>query len=95
MKCPKCGLTRIKRSHSRGFQERLQKLFGRRIYRCINCGWRGIRQAKSSHNRRYTKKKILVQSIIIIIVIIITILTVLYLNREEPTPVQKESAGSV
>jgi DNA-directed RNA polymerase subunit RPC12/RpoP len=92
MKCPKCGSTKIKRSHSRGFQERLRKLFHQRAYRCINCGWRGILKAKPSSTKRYAKKKILVQIIIIIIIIIAIYLTILYLDREEPTPVQ-DSAG--
>jgi uncharacterized membrane protein len=88
MQCPKCRSTKIKRSHSRGFWERLQKLFGRRIYRCIDCGWRGIRQAKSSRTRRYSKKNILIQIITIIIIIIAVYLIISYLDREERPPDQ-------
>ncbi len=72
MKCPKCGSTKIKLSHSRGFQERLKKLFHQRIYRCIKCNWRGILKAKSSHISTRKKKKILVLIIFVIIAVVIS-----------------------
>lgn len=42
MICPHCHSDKLRRSHSRNFYERFQKLFGRRAFRCGDCGWRGI-----------------------------------------------------
>ena len=94
MNCPKCGSTKIKRSHSRSFQERLRKLFNQRPYRCIDCNWRGILEtkAKSSRTKRYTKKYILTHLIIIIIIIIGIYLIISYLDSIDPPPNQ-DSAG--
>ncbi|MBM4272302.1 MAG: hypothetical protein FJ139_09150 [Deltaproteobacteria bacterium] len=39
---PQCNSSRLKRSHSRGLKERFVKITGKRAYRCIRCGWRGI-----------------------------------------------------
>jgi hypothetical protein len=86
MKCPKCGSKRIKQSHARSFQERLQKLFNQKPYRCIDCDWRGILKAKPFHNRQYSKEYILLQIITVIIIIIAIYLIVLYLDRKEPAP---------
>jgi len=41
-KCPQCGSSRIERSRSRSFLERVRKRFtGKRPHRCHACGWRG------------------------------------------------------
>jgi DNA-directed RNA polymerase subunit RPC12/RpoP len=64
MKCPKYGSKKIKSSHSRGFKERLQKLFNQKPYRCIDCGWRGILKTKSFRTKRDVKKYILVNTTI-------------------------------
>lgn len=42
MNCPNCHSQKLRRSHSRNFYERLQKIFGRMAFRCEQCGWRGI-----------------------------------------------------
>lgn len=82
-KCPRCGSTRMKRSHSRGFKERLLKIFEQRAYRCINCGWRGIlhgQATKADNARKYSFNQIF----IIILTILISIAGVFYwlLNAE-------------
>ena len=41
MICPNCHTEKLRRSHSRTLAERAQKLLGRLIFRCENCGWRG------------------------------------------------------
>ena len=75
MNCPKCGSTRLRRSHSRNFKERLRKLFNQRAWRCIDCNWRGILKSKSSRTKPHEKEYILVQ-ITMIIITIITIIAV-------------------
>jgi DNA-directed RNA polymerase subunit RPC12/RpoP len=92
MKCPKCGSTRIKRSHARDFQERLQKLFFREPYRCIDCGWRGIRQQLPSKTKL---RKIIINiiGIILIAIAIIAIMRYLAMEPDEPyTNVQPAQA---
>lgn len=44
MFCPQCGSERIRRSRTRGFNEKIAKLFGNRAFRCREkeCGWRGL-----------------------------------------------------
>jgi hypothetical protein len=42
MICPNCHSDKLRRSHSRNLNERLQKLFGRMAFRCQNCDWRGV-----------------------------------------------------
>jgi predicted RNA-binding Zn-ribbon protein involved in translation (DUF1610 family) len=91
MKCPKCGSKKINRSHSRNFKERLQKLFNQKVFRCIDCGWRGIIIIKSSRTNREKKKYIIVQIITIIIIIIAIYFIISYLKREEPEPVQQSA----
>lgn len=43
MICPKCGSDRLRRSHTRGFKERLLKSLGYKAFRCRapDCDWRG------------------------------------------------------
>ena len=89
MKCPKCGSKRIKRSHSRNFQERLQKLFNKKTYRCIDCDWRGIFKVKASRTKRDVKKYILIKITIIIVIIIAIYLIISHLDREESSPIQQ------
>jgi DNA-directed RNA polymerase subunit RPC12/RpoP len=91
MPCPKCGSKKIKRSHSRGLKERLQKLFNQRPYRCTDCGWRGIIKTKSSHKKRDGNKYILIQIITIIIIIIAVYFIISYLSREEATADQQSA----
>ena len=91
MKCPKCGSTKIKRSHSRGLKERFQKLFNKKTYRCIDCDWRGTFKAKSSHTKHDVKKYFFIKIAIIIIIIIAIYLIISYLKREEPSPEQQSA----
>jgi hypothetical protein len=44
MFCPLCGSARIKRSHTRGFEEKLLKFLGFKAFRCEEelCPWRGL-----------------------------------------------------
>lgn len=47
--CPNCGSGRLRRSHTRGFLEKLKKILGWRAYRCReeSCGWRWLIKTKS------------------------------------------------
>ncbi len=48
--CPKCGSGHLRRSHTRGFSEKLKKVLGWRAYRCREkpCSWRGLIKTMSS-----------------------------------------------
>jgi DNA-directed RNA polymerase subunit RPC12/RpoP len=91
MKCPNCGSKRIKRSQSRGFKERLQKLFNQKAYRCIDCDWRGILKTKSSLTKRDINKYFFIKIAIIIIIIITIYIIISILNKEAPEPPQQDA----
>jgi len=56
--CPQCGSAKLRRSHSRGPYEKLQKLFNQqRAYRCKDCGWRGLIKTKSHKSRTTPSRK--------------------------------------
>lgn len=44
MFCPLCGSDRIRRSHTKGFEEKLLKSSGFKAFRCREdlCNWRGL-----------------------------------------------------
>ncbi len=44
MFCPKCGSSRIRRSHTRSLKEKILKSFGLKAFRCREqgCDWRGL-----------------------------------------------------
>jgi ribosomal protein L40E len=81
--CPRCSSNRIKRSHSRGIIEKFLKTLNIRAYRCIHCGWRGLRIGKES-TQANTAKYGLLQIILIVIVLAVAVIVLLYyLTREE------------
>jgi uncharacterized membrane protein YvbJ len=80
MKCPKCGSKRIKRSHSRGLKEQLQKLFNQKPYRCIDCDWRGTLQQLPTNVKH---RKVIIK-IISILLTAFTIIYLLYWLSKEP-----------
>jgi hypothetical protein len=88
--CPLCGSTRVRRSHARNIKESLLKLLGRRAYRCIHCGWRGILRVRRAAKTR--RKPSLNEVLATIIVIVIILVLILYWLMKEPekdeTPVQ-------
>lgn len=46
MVCPQCG-ERVHRSHSRNFRESaIKSVTAYKIYRCTDCGWRGMATPK-------------------------------------------------
>ena len=48
MVCPQCGV-RVYRSHSRNFRETaIKSVSPYKIYRCTDCGWRGMVAPKKS-----------------------------------------------
>lgn len=50
--CPQCGSAKLRRSHSRGPNEKFQKLVQQlRAYRCKDCGWRGLIKTKNHKSR--------------------------------------------
>jgi hypothetical protein len=62
MYCPKCGSTRLRRSHTRGFIEKIFKSLGYKAFRCRekDCDWRGLvrtNQAEGSMRRFLDKCK--------------------------------------
>ena len=82
-KCPQCGSSRVKRSHARDLKERVLKTFDQRAYRCINCGWRGIQEGKTT-KPAYSAKYSLKQIIIIILFVLSVTIALLYLFMREP-----------
>ena len=91
-KCPTCGSPRLKRSHSRDVKEKFMKYLNQRAYRCINCGWRGVIEAKSA-KKMYKGKYTLTQLFFIALVILVALLVVFYtlLQEENKAP---ESVGN-
>ncbi len=71
MKCPQCGSSRIRKSHSKNFRERLKKLLRQRAYRCHDCNWRGILKSKSSRFRLVRKDKKLAGTMLLILTVIV------------------------
>jgi hypothetical protein len=49
MYCPRCGSTRLRRSHTRGWLEKIAKQLSYQAYRCREpeCDWRGLFRVKS------------------------------------------------
>lgn len=90
--CPQCKSTRLKRSHTRNFFERLVKAFNWREYRCIDCGWRGsfhVKTSKSFEAKAYTPGQI----ILVVVVIILAVLVLFYwLSREPDRPSEASAA---
>ena len=93
--CPRCGSTRLKRSHSRNARERVLKFLGRRAYRCIDCGWRGFLKGKSSRSSARAKQYTPLQIVLIIIVIIIATMGILYWTMREESKPEYSVQGSV
>jgi len=90
-KCPRCGSTRTKRSHSKNLKERFLKFFGNRAYRCIKCGWRWSLHVESSRVKQVGKYTVR-QIIAIVIFTIVALILIFYWLLHEPdkpeTPVQ-------
>ncbi len=86
-RCPRCQSERIKPSHSRNLEERMAKWIGRRVYRCINCGWRGILKSDRGNiiRRTFGREKFKpLHVIIVIIVTLIALAAILYWLNHEP-----------
>lgn len=47
--CPKCGSNKLRRSRTRGPEEKFKKILGLRAFRCQTegCDWRGLIKVKS------------------------------------------------
>jgi predicted RNA-binding Zn-ribbon protein involved in translation (DUF1610 family) len=81
--CPQCKSTRLKRSHTRNFFERVAKNFNWREYRCIDCGWRGsfhVKTRKGLEGKTYTPGQI----VLVAVVIILAIFALYYWLEREP-----------
>ena len=89
--CPKCKSTRLKRSHTRNFFERMVKVFNRREYRCIDCGWRGTLHLKSSRGFE-AKPYTFGQIVLVVVVIILAVLVLIYWLGREPNSPSEASA---
>ncbi len=46
MVCPECASPKLRRSRTRNLRERFLKVFHRKPYRCLDCGWRGLLKHK-------------------------------------------------
>ncbi len=48
LSCPNCG-SKLRKSRTRGFTEKLRKALGTRAFRCANktCNWRGLIKTKT------------------------------------------------
>ena len=81
--CPQCQSTRLKRSHTRNFFERVAKIFDWREYRCIDCGWRGsfhVKSRKATQAKTYTPGQI----VLVAVVILLAIFALFYWLEREP-----------
>ena len=90
--CPKCGSDRLRRSHTRGVSEKLQKVLGWRAYRCRekSCGWRGLLKTSSFRQglekALKNRKKQLLTLILVVAVMSIGIFLVIHFNKHVPPP---------
>lgn len=71
--CPKCGLTNLRRSHTRGVGERFKKIWGLRAFRCQtkDCNWRGLVKVKSARENFIDLGKKYGKFIIILLIFLI------------------------
>jgi len=99
IRCPRCQSERIKPSHSRNLEERMTKWVGRRSYRCINCGWRGILKSDRGGIIRRAMGNAKLKPLQVVIVIIVTLLAVTailyWLNREPEKPETPVQVGHI
>ena len=72
--CPNCRSSNVRRSHTRGFGERLWKLIGKKAFRCKDCGWRGLIYSTTRQNVAATKQQSYIFAIFLGIVVIVLIL---------------------
>ena len=90
--CPKCGSEHLRRSHTRGVSEKLQKVLGWRAYRCRekSCGWRGLLKTSSFRQglekALKNRKKHFLTLILVVAVISIGIFLVIHFNKTVPPP---------
>ena len=90
--CPRCGSDRLRRSHTRGVSEKLQKVLGWRAFRCRekSCGWRGLLKTSSfSQGLEKTlknRKKQLLTLILVVAVMSIVIFLVMHFHKHVPPP---------
>lgn len=68
--CPKCRSSNVRRSRTHGVKESFSKLFGKKAYRCRDCGWRGLILAPNDQSKRATKQKSYVFAVIFGIIIL-------------------------
>ena len=90
--CPKCGSSRLRRSHTRGVSERFSKLLGWRAYRCRekSCGWRGLIKTRSLRQaigkELEGRGKLVIKFILVLVVIGVAIMLVNFFSYHEPPP---------
>ena len=85
MICRKCGGTRLRRSHTRGFKEKFLKSRGFRAFRCqeSDCDWRGLIKFESlvdSDGIRQQVKNIFTISLFVILTLSLTFLVIACLD---------------
>lgn len=74
------------KSRSRNFWERLKKLSHQRAYRCRNCQWRGLLEAKSSRLRLILKDKILSRALFLFLLLLMAVFLMLALSLIKMLP---------
>jgi DNA-directed RNA polymerase subunit RPC12/RpoP len=81
MLCPECGY-RVHRSHAKGFNERLVRVFTHyRSYRCNECGWRGWLSKEARVRQPVSRQRIAQILLTLLAIIIITFMT-LYIVKD-------------
>jgi hypothetical protein len=99
--CPECGSNNLRRSHTHGVSENLQRFKGCRAFRCReeSCRWRGLIKTKSlkeALKREVPKvkqkwgKKILILSIIILTMVTAILIIIFWGNYEVPPSADHE-----
>jgi len=97
--CPKCGSSRIHRSHRRNFGERLGLLLAAKMKRCHECNFRFVQLYGStlllSDLQRAVRKLAWVASIIIALLIILAIVVWFSNKQADYTPSATGWPGTV
>jgi hypothetical protein len=74
----------------------LIKITGKRVYRCIHCGWRGILEREERKSQKYFKTYSAGRLVLVIVIVAAALTALLYFIAREPEKTEiKETPGFV